>query len=88
MALDLFASCAPGLEPLLAGEVAALGFSGRAVPGGVELRGDLAAVARLNLWLRTASRVLVRLGSVRATSFAALVKEARALPFELAEETD
>src|SRR5258708_33799463 len=83
-ALDLFASCAPGLEPLLAGEVAALGLAGRAVPGGVELRGDLGVVARLNLWLRTASRVLVRLGSVRATSFAALVKEARALPFELA----
>jgi putative N6-adenine-specific DNA methylase len=84
MALDLFASCAPGLEPLLAGEVAALGLAGRAVPGGVELRGDLGAVARMNLWLRTASRVLTRLGSVRATSFAALVKEARALPFELA----
>jgi putative N6-adenine-specific DNA methylase len=83
-ALDLFASCAPGLESLLAGEVAALGLAGRAVPGGVDLRGDLGAVARLNLWLRTASRVLVRLGSVRATSFAALVKEARALPFELA----
>ena len=81
-ALDLFASCAPGLEPLLAAEVAALGLSGQVVPGGVELTGDPGALARLNLWLRTASRVLVRLGSVRATSFAQLVHEAGALPFE------
>ena len=80
--LDLFASCAPGLEPLLAAEVAALGLPGRPVAGGVELTGDLHALERLNLWLRTASRVLVRLGSVRATSFAQLVHEARGLPFE------
>lgn len=84
MAFDLFASCGPGIEPVLASEVAALGMQGRAVAGGVELRGGMPEIARLNLWLRTASRVLARLGQVKATSFAALVKEARGLPFERA----
>ena len=80
--MDLFASCAPGLEPVLLGELEALGLRGRSVPGGAELQGDAADLQRLNLWLRTASRVLVRLGQVRATTFADLVRKARALPFE------
>jgi putative N6-adenine-specific DNA methylase len=84
VALDLFASCAPGLTPLLAGEVLALGLDATAQAGGVALRGDLGTAARLNLWLRTATRVLARLGEVRATSFAALVHEASKLPFEIA----
>jgi putative N6-adenine-specific DNA methylase len=84
VALDLFASCAPGLAPLLAAEVLALGFTATAVAGGVALRGDLGTAALLNLWLRTATRVLARLGEVRATSFAGLVHEASKLPFETA----
>lgn len=80
--MDLFASCAPGLEPVLLGELQALGAPGRSVAGGVELRGDAAELQRLNLWSRTASRVLVRLGQVRATTFGDLVRKARALPFE------
>lgn len=82
--LDLFAVCAPGLEALALREVQALGLQARAVPGGVELRGTLETAARLNLWLRTASRVLARLGEVKATSFPELVKRAQALPFGLA----
>src|SRR5258708_38454500 len=64
MALELFAVCPPGVEPLLADELRELGFLGRAVPGGVELQGGMEMVAQCNLWLRTASRVLVRLGRV------------------------
>jgi putative N6-adenine-specific DNA methylase len=77
----LFAVCAPGIEPVLLGEVQALGFSGRAVAGGVEIpSGD---VATLNRWLRTASRVLVRMGEpFRATTFAELVRKASALPWD------
>jgi putative N6-adenine-specific DNA methylase len=51
-------------------------------PGGVALQGDAAALARLNLGLRTATRVLVRLGAFEAKSFGALVHEAGKLPFE------
>src|SRR5438309_490269 len=81
-AVEIFAVCAPGLEPVLLSEVQALGLSGRAVPGGVELSGAALDVMRLNLWLRTASRVLVRLGEIKATAFPELVRKASALPWE------
>jgi putative N6-adenine-specific DNA methylase len=80
--MDLFAVCAPGLEPVLAAELAALGLRARSVSGGAEVRGGAGDLERMNLQLRTASRVLVRLGQVKATSFADLVRKARALPFE------
>ena len=78
-AMELFAVCPPGLEPILEREVRDLGLAARAAAGGVETRGD---PRLLNLRLRTASRVLLRLGEVRATSFADLVRKASALPFE------
>jgi putative N6-adenine-specific DNA methylase len=54
-----FATCARGLEPTLAGELAAIGAAeiteGR---GGVAFAGGRAVLYRANLWLRTAVRVL------------------------------
>ena len=82
-AAQIFAVCAPGLEQVLLAEVRGLGFStARAVGGGVELEGSLAEVQKLNLWLRTASRVLVRMGTVKATAFPELVRKAAELPWE------
>src|SRR5467141_3133339 len=79
----LFAVCAPGLPPVTAEEVRALGLQERALPGGVEVQGDLPEAMRLNLWLRTASRVILRLGEpFRATAFPELVRKASALPWE------
>lgn len=78
----IFAVCAPGLEPVLLAEVQALGCKGQKAAGGVEVEGTLRAVQLLNLWLRTASRVLVRLGTVKATAFPELVRKASALPWE------
>lgn len=79
----LFAVCAPGLEPVLLEEVRALGLPGQALAGGVEVEGDLAEAMRLNLHLRTASRVLLRMGEgFRATAFPELVRKASALPWE------
>ena len=81
--MDLFAVCPPGLETVLDAELRTLGLAPAPAAGGVEVhRGDFPVLQRLNLWSRTASRVLVRLGQVRATSFAELVRKARALPFE------
>src|ERR1700682_4199117 len=80
---DLFAVCAPGLEPVLLREVQSLGLAGHPVPGGVEVPDAPSdALARMNLWLRTASRVLVRLGQGEATALPALVRKAAALPWE------
>ena len=80
-ALQIFCASAPGLEALLLAEVRALGLDGTAGPGGVALAGDAEVLARLNLWLRTCSRVLVRLGSFEARRFPELVHKATALPF-------
>jgi putative N6-adenine-specific DNA methylase len=54
-----FATCARGLEPVLAGELAGLGAADvRPGRGGVTFRGDASLLYRVNLWLRTAVRVL------------------------------
>src|SRR5436309_1631309 len=57
--MPLFATCARGLEPVVARELTDLGLSavspGR---GGVHFSGDLGQLYRANLWLRCAVRVL------------------------------
>jgi putative N6-adenine-specific DNA methylase len=54
-----FATCARGLEPVLARELTALGADGvEPGRGGVKFRGDSALLYRAGLWLRTAVRVL------------------------------
>jgi putative N6-adenine-specific DNA methylase len=80
---ELFAICAPGLEPLVAGELMSLSLAPLATdPGGVSFRGGIEAVWRANLWLRTASRVVVRLGSFRARALGELERRARTMPWE------
>ena len=89
----LFAVSAPGLKPFLRGELEGLGLA--ILPeasnaeeetswaadqgGGVEFRGSLADIYRANLHLRTATRVLLRLGEFRAVAFYELHKKARRL---------
>jgi putative N6-adenine-specific DNA methylase len=78
----LFAVTAPGLEGLCAGELQALGLEGIApTPGGVEFRGGLRELYLANLWLRTASRVVVRLGSVRSRDFPDYYRKLVRLPW-------
>ncbi len=53
------------------------------LPGGITFTGDLPALYRANLHLRTASRVLARLGSsFHAAAFSELRKKASRLPWE------
>jgi putative N6-adenine-specific DNA methylase len=62
----LFAPCPRGLEDALAAELAALGAGGvQAVAGGVAFEGDTGVIYRANLESRIATRVLLRLFSVR-----------------------
>lgn len=79
--LSLFAITAPGLEALCAAELRALGIAGAAEPGGVAWEGTMADVHRANLWLRTASRVVVRAASFRARTFIELERHARRVPW-------
>jgi putative N6-adenine-specific DNA methylase len=80
---DLFAVCQPGLEKIVAGELRALGIANpQPVPGGVEFRGFLTHVYRVNLWSRTAERVLLRLREFRADSFRELHHKAARTAWE------
>jgi putative N6-adenine-specific DNA methylase len=77
----MFASTAPGLESIAAGELKALGSRGRQEIGGVAFGGELEQLYEANLWLRTPSRVLVRLGSFHASTFYELERRAKKLPW-------
>ncbi|HEY3374912.1 MAG TPA: THUMP domain-containing protein [Candidatus Aquicultor sp.] len=58
--LRLFVSAAKGVEPVLAGELTALGMKDvRQDAGGVSFTGTKADMYRANLWLRTANRILL-----------------------------
>lgn len=80
--MKLFAVAAPGLEPVVADEVRALGLDAVSVVGGAECEGDARALWRLNLHLRAATRVLVRVAQGKARDFAKLVKLAASAPWE------
>lgn len=79
----LCAPCLFGLESVLSGEVKRLGFEDIAVTDGrVEFCTDAMGIARANLNLRTAERVLIVLGTFRAVTFQQLIDGAEKIPFE------
>ncbi|MEA2707153.1 MAG: putative N6-adenine-specific methylase [Gemmatimonadaceae bacterium] len=78
---NAFASTGPGLESIAAGELKARGIRGRQEIGGVAFSADLQRLYEANLWLRTATRVLVRLGSFHASTFYELERRAKKLPW-------
>jgi putative N6-adenine-specific DNA methylase len=80
--LPLFAVTAPGLEALAAAELRGLGIDATEEDGGVGWSGGVADLYTANLQLRTASRVLLRLGTFSARSFIELERHARKLPWE------
>ncbi len=76
--MEFFATTAKGIEELLAAELAGLGIASAAVEaGGVRFRGDMSACWRANLWLATASRVLVPLAAFPCDSPGALYEGGR-----------
>lgn len=78
--------CAPtlfGLEGLTGDELRRLGFEDVRVENGrVYFSGSPGDLAKANLWLRTAERVLVVLGQFRAESFEELFEGVRNIPLE------
>ena len=68
--IELIAPCHFGLEAVLKREIGDLGYEITEVDDGrVTFRGDITAVCRANLFLRTAERILIKVGSFRAESF-------------------
>lgn len=93
--LQAYISCPPGLEPVLREEVRVLGIKPATVsaknppitpageePGGIEVEATLTDIYRCNLHLRSASRVVVRLGSFYAAAFSELRKKASRLAWD------
>ena len=80
--MEFFATTAKGVEELLAGELESLGISGVAAEtGGVRFSGGMDACYRANLWLRTASRVLMSLAEFPCDSPQTLYDGVRSLPW-------
>jgi putative N6-adenine-specific DNA methylase len=81
--LSALAVSAPGLARLTAHELLMRGIAPTRVSvEGVSFHGSLADVCAANLWLRTASRVLVRLAAFHADSFHELERRARRVPWD------
>ena len=83
MKLELIATAAFGLEAVVRREIEALGYRIiKTEDGKVTFLGDERAVVRANLWLRSADRVLIRMGEFEASEFEELFQQIRALPWE------
>lgn len=79
---DLIATSTFGLENVVARELSQLGYTDlRTSDGRVDFRGDENDIARCNLWLRTADRVLIRVGEFPAPDFGSLFDGTLELPW-------
>jgi len=80
--IELIATATFGLEAVVAREIKELGYDEVTVENGrVTFIGDELAICRANLWLRTADRVLLKMGSFKATTFEELFQQTKALPW-------
>ncbi|MDF2775790.1 MAG: methylase [Geminicoccaceae bacterium] len=78
-----FAVTAPGLERLVLGELERLGTrDANVIAGGVTFSASRQLLYAANLQLRTASRVVARIGAFRATAFHELERRAGKVPWE------
>lgn len=81
--IELIAPCHFGLEAVLKREIQDLGYEiARVEDGRVTFYGDAAAVCYANIFLRTAERILWKVGSFRAVTFEELFERTRELPWE------
>lgn len=80
---ELIASCHFGLEAVLKREIHDLGYEVSLVEDGkVTFQGDAQAICQANIFLRTAERVLLKVGKFRAETFEELFEKIKALPWE------
>lgn len=80
---ELIAPCHFGLEAVLKKEILDLGYEISLVEDGrVTFIGDEEAVCRANVFLRTAERVLLKVGSFEARTFEELFQGTREIPWE------
>lgn len=81
--IELIATSTFGLEAVVKRELLDLGFDDVQVADGkVVFTGDESAISKANLWLRTADRILLKMGQFQALSFEELFEKTKALPWE------
>ncbi|MGE7764801.1 THUMP domain-containing class I SAM-dependent RNA methyltransferase [Peribacillus sp. NPDC096540] len=79
---DIIATSAMGLESIVAKEVRDLGYDCQVENGKIMYKGDQSAIARSNLWLRSADRVKIKVAEFKAYSFDELFEKTKALNWE------
>lgn len=81
---ELVAPCHFGLEAVLKKEIQNLGYNVLQVEDGkITFEGDSEAICRANVFLRTAERVLLKIGKFHASSYDELFEGVRELPWEV-----
>ena len=79
----MIAPCHFGLEAVLKKEIIDLGYDVTKVEDGrITFLGDAEAVCRGNVFLRTAERILIKVGSFKALSYEELFDRTKELPWE------
>lgn len=80
---ELIAPCHFGLESVLKKEILSLGYEIVSVEDGrVTFRGDETSIPRGNIFIRTAERILLKVGSFKAANFDELFEGTKAIPWE------
>lgn len=81
--LELIAPCHFGLESVLKREVLDLGYEISSVEDGrVSFWGDAQAICDANVFLRTAERILLKVGAFKAETFEEMFDKTKAIPWE------
>jgi putative N6-adenine-specific DNA methylase len=83
MKLELIATATFGLEAVVRREIEELGYAVlRSEDGKITYTGDERSVVRSNLWLRSADRVLVKMGEFQTMTFEELFQQTKGIPWE------
>ncbi|MBR3756027.1 MAG: class I SAM-dependent RNA methyltransferase [Firmicutes bacterium] len=83
MKLELIATATFGLEAVVKREIQDLGYKIlKSEDAKITYMGDERAIVRSNLWLRSADRVLLKLGEFKALSFEELFQQTKAIAWE------
>lgn len=81
--MEFIAPCHFGLEAVLKREITDLGYEIVSVEDGrVTFKGGAEALVRANIFIRTAERIMLKVGSFRAVTFNELFEGTKALPWE------
>ena len=83
MKLELIATATFGLEAVVKREIQNLGYKIlRSEDGKITFMGDEKAIVRSNLWLRSADRVLLKMGEFTAQTFEELFQQVKGIGWE------